>query len=53
MENELNWFNDELGYGYIEYRENGDVLIRICNGENIKEYELIKNGEQYNLKDRI
>lgn len=52
MVEKLNWFNDEFGYGYVEYKENGNVFIHICNGDSIKEYELIKDGEQYNLKDR-
>lgn len=52
MEDKLNWFNDEMGYGYVEYKENGNVFIHISNGDSFKEFELIKNGDNYSLKDR-
>ena len=45
-------FYDEKGCGFIEYKENGDVLI--CYSINEYEYvELVKTETGYEIKNKV
>lgn len=48
MESIIKWFNNEKGYGFIEYKGN-DILIHYCafrEQEEITELELIEDKEK-------
>ena len=54
MESIIKWFEDEKGYGFIEYKGN-DILIRYCafreqGKEEIVELELVKTDTGYKVK---
>ena len=55
MKSIVKWFENEKGYGYIEYKGN-DILIHYCafrehGKEEIVEIELIKTDTGYKLKN--
>ncbi len=41
MESTVKWFNNEKGYGYIEYKGN-DILIHYCAFREQGEEEIIE-----------
>lgn len=57
MESIVKWFNDEKGYGFIEYKGN-DILIHYCafreqGQDEIVEIELIKTDTGYEIKNKV
>lgn len=36
MESEIKWFCNEKGYGVIEYKKNGEVIIQFVDNLNCK-----------------
>lgn len=61
MEGKVKWFNNERGYGFIEYMPNEDVFVHytairqkgyktLIKGEEIV-YELVKTEEGYKAKN--
>lgn len=49
MESIIKWFNNDRGYGFIEYKGN-DILIHYCafreQGEEIVEFTLTEDKEK-------
>ena len=57
MKSIVKWFNDEKGYGFIEYKGN-DILIHYCafreqGQDEIVEIELVKTDTGYEIKDKV
>ena len=55
MESIVKWFNDEKGYGFIEYKGN-DILIHYCafreqGQDETVEIELVKTDTGYKIKN--
>ena len=55
MESTAKWFENEKGYGYIEYKGN-NIIIYLCafreqGKEEIVEFELIKTDTGYEFKN--
>ena len=55
MESTAKWFENEKGYGYIEYKGN-NIIIYLCafreqGKEEIVEFELVKTDTGYKLKN--
>ena len=48
----LKWFDDGKNYGFIVYKDNGNVVIRYStNGDEYVEFELVKTDNGYILKN--
>lgn len=63
MESKVKWFNDEKGFGFIEYKDNQDIFVHystirdkghktLVQGE-IVEFELVKTDKGYKAKNVI
>lgn len=63
MTGKVRWFNDEKGFGFIEYKDNDDVFVHysairenghktLVQGEHV-EFELIKTDNGYKAKNVI
>lgn len=39
MKSIVKWFSDKKGYGYIEYKANGDISVYYYEIQNNEEYE--------------
>ena len=56
MKTKVKWFKNEKGYGFIEYKDNGDILVHYSTtkeGEYTK-IELIKTDNGYKMqKDQL
>ena len=61
MESKVKWFNDEKGFGFIEYKDNQDIFVHystirdkghktLVQGE-IVEFELVKTDKGYKAKN--
>lgn len=59
----VKWFNDEKGFGFIEYKENKDIFVHystirdkgyktLIKGE-IVEFELVKTKDGYKAKNVV
>lgn len=42
MKKKNKWFKNSKGYGYIEYKQNGKILIYLSINGILKEFELNK-----------
>ena len=55
MNGRVKWFNGEKGYGYIEYKKNGDICIHCISLNNSKneviKLNLIESANGYILKN--
>ena len=63
MKGVVKWFDDEKGFGFIEYRDNEDVFVHysairdnghktLFKGEYV-EFELVKTKDCYKAKNVI
>lgn len=63
MESKVKWFNDEKGFGFIEYKDNQDIFVHystirdkghktLIQGE-IVEFELVKTDKGYKAKNVV
>jgi cold shock CspA family protein len=43
MQEKIKWFNDKRGYGYLEYKENGEVVVHFYNKDNSASFEVVLN----------
>ena len=61
MESKVKWFNNEKGYGFIEYKENEDIFVHysqilqdgyksLNQGDNVY-FELIETDKGYQAKN--
>lgn len=46
MKANVKWFNDEIGYGYIEYKDNGEIVVCFYNKDNSSTHELVLNPKE-------
>ncbi len=63
MESKVKWFDDEKGFGFIEYKDNQDIFVHystirdkghktLVQGE-IVEFELVKTDKGYKAKNVV
>lgn len=61
MKSTVKWFNDEKGFGFIDYRENEDIFVHysaikdegyktLSEGQNV-EFDLISTDKGYQAKN--
>ena len=61
MESKVKWFNNEKGYGFIEYKENEDIFVHysqilqdgyksLSQGDNVY-FELIETEKGFQAKN--
>ena len=61
MESKVKWFNNEEGYGFIEYKENEDIFVHysqilqdgyksLNQGDNVY-FELIETDKGFQAKN--
>ena len=61
MESKVKWFNNEKGYGFIEYKENEDVFVHysaivqdgyktLNQGDNVY-FDLVETDKGYQAKN--
>ena len=61
MESKVKWFNNEKGYGFIEYKENEDIFVHysqilqdgyksLNQGDNVY-FELIETDKGFQAKN--
>lgn len=46
MKKKYKWFSNKKGYGYIEYKEDGKVIIYLSTGNDSKEIELTETKKE-------
>ena len=47
----VKWFNNEKGFGYIEYKDNGNMVVHYSTKqEEYIELELVKTESGYKMK---
>ncbi len=49
MESRVKWFNNEKGYGFIEYKDNEDIFVHYSAIE-LDGYKTLAEGQQVNFK---
>lgn len=49
MESRVKWFNNEKGYGFIEYKDNEDIFVHYSAIE-VDGYKTLAEGQQVNFK---
>lgn len=63
MESKVKWFDDDKGFGFIEYKENEDIFVHytairdeghktLIKGE-IVEFDLVKTDSGYKAKNVV
>lgn len=63
MEGIIKWFDDEKGFGFIEYKDNKDIFVHysairdpghktLIKGE-VVEFDLVKTKEGYKAKNVV
>ena len=63
MKGVVKWFDDEKGFGFIEYRDNEDIFVHysairenghktLIKGEYV-EFELVKTKDGYKAKNVV
>ena len=61
MESKVKWFNNEKGYGFIEYKENEDIFVHysailqdgyktLNQGDNVY-FDLVETAKGYQAKN--
>lgn len=61
MKSTVKWFNDEKGFGFIDYRENEDIFVHysaikdegyktLSEGQNV-EFDLISTDKGFQAKN--
>ncbi len=61
MESKVKWFNNEKGYGFIEYKENEDIFVHysailqdgyktLNQGDNVY-FDLVETNKGYQAKN--
>ncbi len=61
MESKVKWFNNEKGYGFIEYKENEDIFVHysailqdgyktLNQGDNVY-FDLVETSKGYQAKN--
>lgn len=53
MTNKLEWFNNKKGFGFIEYKDNNNILIHYESlvRDKCAELELVKTNNGYEIKN--
>lgn len=46
MQGKIKWFDDKRGYGYIEYKEDGRVIVHFYNKDNSSSFEVLLNPKE-------
>lgn len=46
MKRKIKWFSNNNGYGYIEYKEDGKVIIYLSTENDSKEIELTETKKE-------
>lgn len=49
MTGRVKWFNNEMGYGFIDYKENADVFVHYSAIE-IEGYKTLSEGQLVEFK---
>lgn len=49
MQGKVKWFNNEKGYGFIEYKDNEDIFVHYSAIE-LDGYKTLAEGQQVNFK---
>lgn len=49
MNGKVKWFNDEKGYGFIEYKDNEDIFVHYT-AIKATGYKSLKEGERVQFK---
>lgn len=46
------WFSNKKGYGYIEYKKDGNVMVHFYNSDGLKEIEFVTDRINSFLKEK-
>lgn len=63
MKSKVKWFNDEKGFGFIEYKDNEDIFVHYSTirekgyktlvKDEVVEFELVKTSSGYKAKNVV